>query len=65
MDLAWFQGVGRVFIPDVKFQELPEGCYPRMIHGSKYTLAVFDSQDKCVGWMVAKAPNQGGQTPIG
>lgn len=63
MDQGWVQGLGRTIIPDVKFLELPEGYYPRAFHGSKYTLAVFNSEDKCVGWMLAescKVPSNNG-----
>lgn len=49
---AWVQGIGRVMVPEVKFSvPLPDGYYPRFLHGSKHTLAVFDTDNQCVGWI--------------
>ena len=48
---GWVQGVGRVSVPEVQYTDLPEGCYPRALHGNKYTMAVFNKDNQCIGWM--------------
>ncbi len=47
---GWVQGIGQVFIPEERFNNLPDGYYPRLIHGSGHTIAVFDHKGQCVGW---------------
>lgn len=48
--LGWVQGIGEVFIPEKRFNSCPEKHYSRLIHGSAYTIAIFNESNQCVGW---------------
>ncbi len=51
---GWVQGKGQVWIPEKEFDNIPENHYPRAIHGYVFGLAVFNGDEKCVGWILAE-----------
>jgi len=43
--------VGWVYMPETQLKELPNNCSARSIRGATYTMAVFDPQNNCIGWI--------------
>jgi hypothetical protein len=49
---------GMIFVPDVKFEEVPPGCKEVALRGYGYIAAVVvkDNETTCFGWKVRSNP---------
>ena len=45
----------RIFIPEKKFEELPDGYTTKWTRGYAHSQAVFDETGTCVGWILQEA----------
>lgn len=53
---AYLADGSAISIPEVRWDELPEGHTILPIRGSGYTAAVIDPQGVCVGWKLVIPP---------